>query len=73
MTRRVDNIDPGFAPMDGGAFGQNGDAALTFQLAGIHCPLCNALVIAHGTRLAEQAVHQSRLAMIHMGDDCYVS
>src|SRR3546814_12421854 len=60
-------------PIDGGAFGQDGDPALLFQVARIHGALFHALVVAEGAGLAEKLVDKRRLAMIDVGDDRHVA
>src|SRR3546814_14751971 len=60
-------------PLDGGAFGQDGDPALLFQVARIHGALFHALVVAEGAGLAEKLVDKRRLAMIDVGDDRHVA
>jgi len=47
----VDDVDLGVFPLHRGAFGQNGDAALAFQIVGIHGALNLALVVAIGAGL----------------------
>ena len=69
MARRVDDIDARAFPHHGGAFGQNGDAALAFELVQIHHALGDALILPEGAGLAEQLVDERRLAMIDMSDD----
>jgi hypothetical protein len=39
---------------DGGVLGQDGDAALAFEVVGIHHALGHLLVLAEGVRLAQQ-------------------
>ena len=69
MARRVDDIDADAVPLDAGAFGQDGDAALALQIVGVHGAVGHLLVLAHRTGLAQQRVHQRGLAMVDMGDD----
>ena len=54
---------------DGGVLGQDGDAALAFEVIGIHHALGHLLVVAEGMRLAQQPVHQGGLAVVDVGDD----
>jgi len=54
---------------DGGVLGQDGDPALAFQLVGIHDAIDQSLVAAEDAALAEHAVHQGRLAVVHVSDD----
>ena len=69
MARRVDDVDVGAVPLDAGALGQDGDAALALQIVGVHGALVHVLVLAHRAGLLEQLVHQRGLAMVDMGDD----
>ena len=54
---------------DRGRLGENGDAALALEVAGIHDPLGDPLVLAEGARLLEQPVDERRLAVVDVGDD----
>src|SRR4029077_1766395 len=69
MARRVDDIDVRAVPLDAGAFGQDGDASLAFQIVGIQRPLLHVLVLSHRARLLQELVHKRGLAMVDMGDD----
>ena len=55
--------------MDGGVLGQDGDAALPFELVAIHCPLSNALVGVEHAALAEHGVDEGGFAMVDVSDD----
>ena len=68
----VDDVDVGGrrrAPLDRGAFGEDGDPALFLEVVGIHRPLLDALVVAEGAGLAEELVDERRLAVIDVRDD----
>jgi hypothetical protein len=69
VARRVDDVDADVAPDDGGAFGEDGDAALALQVVVVHRPLGDPLVGAEGAGLAKEGVHERRLAVVDMGDD----
>ena len=69
MARRVDDVEPGAAIFHRRAFGENGDAPFALQIARVQGALRHLLVVADGAGLAQQAVHQRGLAVIHMGDD----
>ena len=58
---------------DGGIFGQDGDAALAFEVIGVHHALGHLLVVAEGMRLAQQPVHQGGLPVVDVGDDCNIA
>src|SRR6185312_3501023 len=65
----IDDIDLSVAPMHRGALGENGDAALFFEIVGIHRAFGDALVLAVGAGLLQQLVHESRFAMVDVRDD----
>ncbi len=67
MTRCVDDIDPGAVPVDRGAFGQNGDAALALQITAIERLFLHLLVFPENTGLAQHAIDQGGFSMINMG------
>src|SRR3546814_6931561 len=77
VTRRIDDIDPRRVralmalrrPFDRGAFGENGDPALLFDVARIHRAFLDTLILAERPRLAEKLVDESGLAMIDVRDD----
>jgi hypothetical protein len=56
-------------PLDGGAFGEDGDAALALEVARIHGALGDALIVAEGAALLQEPVDQGRLAVVDMRDD----
>ena len=53
----------------GAVLGQNGDAALTLDVAGVHDALGHHLVVAESTGLLEHLVDQSGLAVVDVRDD----
>src|SRR6266478_2549538 len=65
----LDDVDAHALPFDAGAFGEDGNAALALEIAGVERPLGDLLVFAHSARLPEQLVDQRRLAVIDMGDN----
>ena len=73
VAGRVDDVDarrlPVVLPLHAGALGEDGDAALLLQVAGVHRAFLHALVLAEGAGLAEQLVDQRGLAVIDVGDD----
>ena len=58
---------------DRGRLGENGDAALVFEIVGIHGALGDALVVAEGAGLLEQLVDERGLAMVDVRDDRDIS
>ena len=69
MTGSVDDVDPGFLPVQGCDLGENGDAAFALEVVAVHRPLLNLLVLAEGPRLLQQPIDQGRLAVVDMRDD----
>ena len=72
MTRSVYNIDFDTVMDDGTVFGINGDAALTFQVIGIHDAVYNFFIVSEYVALTQEGIHQSGLTGIDVGNDCYV-
>ena len=69
VARGVDDVDLDALIHTGAVLGQNRDAALTLDVAGVHHTLGHLLVGAEGTRLLEHLVHQRRLAVVNVGND----
>src|SRR5680860_307609 len=69
MARRVDDIDAGTVPEDGGDLGEDGDAPLAFEVVRIHRPLGHPLIFAEGAGLLQETVDQGGLPMVYMRDD----
>ena len=59
--------------MDGGILGQNGDAPLPLQIAGVHDPLHGGLIFPIDAALLQHFVHQRGLAVVDMGNDGNIS
>ena len=66
---RVDDVDARALPHERGVLGENRDAALAFQIVGIHGALDDALVLAKRARLFQKLVDERRLAMVDVRDD----
>ena len=84
VAGRVDEVDAiGLAvrrqEADGAVLAQNGDAALAFERVGIHDEMMLTafqffqFTGAKVAGLLEQIVHQSRLAVIDVGDNCDIT
>ena len=73
VARGIHDVDLGVAVLDGGVLGQNGDAALTLQVVGVHDALHRLLVLAVHAALLEHLVHQRGLAVVDVGDNGHVS
>ena len=69
----VHNIDLDAVVHHGGIFGEDGDAPLPLQVAGIHHALGHSLILAEHAALPQQLVHQGGLAVVHVGDDGHVA
>ena len=69
VAGRVDDIDLHALVADAGDLGEDGDAALAFEVVGIHDALDVHFVFAEDAALVEHGVHQRGLAVIHVGDD----
>ena len=69
VARRVDDVDAGVVPQDGGALGQDGDAALALQVVAVHGLRRHLLVLAEGAGLLQQRVDQRRLAVVDVRND----
>ena len=57
----------------GGVLRQNGDAALPFQVAGVHHTVLHHLVIPEGAALLEHFIDQRGLAVVNVGNNGYIS
>ena len=73
VARRVHHIDFHILISDSGVFGQNGDAALPLQIAGVHHAVNHFLIFPVDAALLEHLVHQRGFAMVNVGNNCYVS
>ena len=69
MTRSVHDVDLVVLIVDGGVLGQNGDATLPLQIAGIHDPLHGGLILPVDAALLEHFVYQGGFAMVNVGND----
>jgi hypothetical protein len=69
VARGVDDVDVGAFELDGAVLRQDGDAALLFQVVGIHDPFRHLLVGGEGAGLPEELVDEGGLAMVDVGDD----
>ena len=73
VARGVHHVDLYVLISDGGVLGQNGNAALPLQIAGVHHAVHNLLIFPVDAALLEHLVHQRCLAMVNVGDNSYVS
>src|SRR5262249_39486327 len=73
VARRVDDVQLRAAPAYGRILGENGDAALALEGVGVHHPFGDHLIFTKRARLAEHLVHESRLPVVDVRDDCDVA
>src|SRR5260221_2104160 len=69
MAGRIDDVDADIFPDHRRRLGEDGDAALAFEVVRIHDALGDALVLAEGAGLLQQAVDQCGLAVVDVVDD----
>ena len=69
VARGVDDIDLDALVVYRGILGQNGNAALTLDVAGVHDALLYHLIFAESTGLLEHLVNQGGLAVVDVRDD----
>ena len=73
VARGIHDVDLGVAVLDGGVLGQNGDAALTLQIVGVHDALHRLLILTVYAALLQHLIHQRGLAVVNVGDNGDVS
>ena len=61
------------APLDAGALGEDGDAALALLVVGIQRPFLDLLIVADRAGLLQEVVDERGLAMVDMGDNGNIS
>ena len=72
MARGIDDVDLIVFIMDSGILGENGDAALAFEIAGVHHTVDDRLVFAVHAALLEHLIDQRGLAVVNVRDDCNI-
>ena len=73
VARGVHDVDLVVLVVDGSVLGQDGDAALALQVAGVHDPVHHGLIFAVDAALLEHFVHQRGLAVVNVGDNRNIS
>ena len=73
MARGVHDVDFGILIFHRRVLGQDGDAPLPLQVAGVHDPVHGGLIFPVNTALLQHLVHQGGLAVVNVGDDRDVS
>ena len=65
----VNDVDLGGAVVHGGVLGQDGNAALALDVAGVHHAVNGLLILVIGAALLEHLVDQGGLAVVNVGND----
>ena len=73
VARGVDDVDLDPVVEDGRVLGQDGDALLPLEVARVHDPLVDRLVVPERPRLPEHGVDQGGLAVVDVGHDGHVA
>ena len=73
MARGVNDVDFNALVLTGAVLGQNCDAALTLDVAGVHDALGHLLVGTESAGLLQHLVDQSGLAVVDVRNDCNVA
>ena len=69
VAGRVHDVETNALVRDAGLLGQDGDAALTLEVHGVHDAVHDHLVDPEGAGLAEHGIHQGGLAVVDVGHD----
>src|SRR5690606_33095253 len=69
----IDDVDAIVLPVDRSRLGEDGDAALLFEVVGIHGARGDALIVAERAGLPEELVHERGFPMVDVRDDRDVS
>ena len=69
VTRRIHDVQADVAVLDAGLLGEDGDALLALEVAGVHHPFGDDLVGLEGARLLEDGIDEGRLAVVDVGHD----
>ena len=73
MARSIHDVDFCVAIPYGCVFSHNSDAALAFEIIGVHYAVHNLLIFSVDAGLLQQFIHESRFAVVDMGDNRYIS
>jgi len=73
VARGIHDVDLGVLVPDGGVLGQDGDAPLPLQVAGVHDPVHHLLILPVDAALLQHLVHQRGFAVVDVGDDGDIS
>ena len=69
MARGINDVNLDALVLAGAVLGQNGDAALTLNIAGVHNALGHLLVGTESTGLLQHLVDQRGLAVVNVSND----
>jgi len=69
MAGGIDDIDFVVVVKEGGVFREDGDAALAFEIVGVHDAFGDDLIGAEDAGLAEHGVDECGFAVVDVGDD----
>ena len=72
VARGIDDVDLIVFIMDSGILGENGDAALAFEIAGVHHAVNDRLILTVHAALLEHLIDQRGLAVVNVRDDCNI-
>src|SRR3546814_10211753 len=73
VSRGVDDVYVRSFVLNRTVFGQNGDTALFLDIARVHDPFGNMLVIAKSAGLTQQLIDKCRFAVIDVGNNCHIA
>ena len=73
MARGIHDVDLVILVGDGGVLGEDGDAPLPLQVAGVHDPVDGDLIFTVDAALLQHFVDQGGFAVVNVGDDGNVS
>ena len=73
MAGRVYDVDLEVVIKHRGVLGENGDAALTFEIVGVHDAVDQFLIGAKYAALAQHGVNERGLSVIDVGDNCDIA
>jgi len=69
VARGIDDVDLDALVGAGAVLCQNGDAALTLDIAAVHHALGHGLIVAESAALTQQGIHQGGLAVVNVSDN----
>ena len=73
MAGRVDDVDLHAVVANARGLRQNCNTPLALEIIGIHDPFDNLFIGPENTALPQHGIDQRGLAVVDVGDDCYIS